>query len=61
MRWISVNSGTAQASNLNGNNVLHIVSIACMTNTMLAEHFFFIAAAATMICILAFSADASGQ
>jgi len=41
--------------------VLHIVSIACMTNTMLTEHFFFIAAAATMICILAFSADASGQ
>jgi hypothetical protein len=61
MRWISVNSGTAPASNLNGNNVLQIMSIPRMTGTMLAEHFFSIAVAATMICVLAFAADASGQ
>jgi len=61
MRWTSVNSGTAPASNLNGNNVLHIASIARMTGAMLAEHFISIAAAATMICVLAFAADASGQ
>jgi hypothetical protein len=41
--------------------VLQIVPIARMTSIMLAEHFFSIAAAAAMICVLAFAADASDQ